>query len=299
MTVEGAAPYPAASAGTVGVMTGAATTTGPSGPGLRAAARRRLQLFRAAVLVLASVFFLMPFLALVEFSTRGTGIGAARTLDAWKRIATYPDLTSAILVSLELSVLTSVASLVLMVPTMIWVRLRAPRLNRLIEYICLLPLTIPAIVLVVGLVPVYAWVNFLSPAGLKGSSLVLTFAYIVLVLPYVYRALDAGLRAIDVQTLAEAARSLGAGWGTVIFKVVGPNMSAAILNAAVLCVALVMGEFTVASLLNYPNLQFAINLLGQADASVSVAVAAGFQVFVVLLLLLLSFIGRRRGPKGA
>lgn len=299
MSVDGASPYPAASVGSVGVMTGTTAATGPAGPGLRASAHRRLQLFRAAVLVLASVFFLMPFLALVEFSTRGTGIGAARTLDAWKRIATYPDLVSAIVVSLELSVLTSVASLVLMVPTMIWVRLRAPRLNRLIEYICLLPLTIPAIVLVVGLVPVYAWVNYLSPAGLKGSSLVLTFAYIVLVLPYVYRALDAGLRAIDVQTLAEAARSLGAGWGTVIFRVVGPNMSAAILNAAVLCVALVMGEFTVASLLNYPNLQFAINLLGQADASVSVAVAAGFQVFVVLLLLLLSFIGRRRGPKGA
>lgn len=297
MTVDGAAPYPAASAGTVRVMTGA--TTGPPVRGLRAASKRRLQVFRAVVLVLASVFFLLPFLALVEFSTRGTGIDAARTLDAWKRITSYPDLVSSIVVSLELSVLTSVASLALMVPTMIWIRLRVPRLNPLVEYVCLLPLTIPAIVLVVGLVPVYAWVNYLSPAALKGSSLVLAFAYIVLVLPYVYRALDAGLRAIDVQTLAEAARSLGAGWGTVIFKVVGPNMSAAILNAAVLCVALVMGEFTVASLLNYPNLQYTLNNLGQADAGVSVAVAAAFQVFVVVLLLLLSFIGRRRGPKGA
>ena len=40
--------------------------------------------------------------------------------------------------------------LVLLVPTMIWVRLRVPRLRRLVEFICLLPLTIPAIVLVVG-----------------------------------------------------------------------------------------------------------------------------------------------------
>ena len=280
------------------VVTG--TEVGRPQRGLRAASKRRLQLFRAVVLVLASVFFLLPFFALVEFSTRGTGIDAARTLDAWKRITTYPTLTSAIVTSLELSVLTSVASLALMVPTMVWIRLRVPRLNRLVEYICLLPLTIPAIVLVVGLVPVYAWVNYLSPAALKGSSLVLTFAYIVLVLPYVYRALDAGLRAIDVQTLAEAARSLGAGWGTVIFRVVGPNMSAAILNAAVLCVALVMGEFTVAQLLNYPNLQTELNNLGQANATVSIATAVGFQVFVVALLLGLSFIGRRRrGTKEA
>ncbi|MBI4941163.1 MAG: ABC transporter permease subunit [Actinobacteria bacterium] len=290
-------PYPAASAGSIAVLSGDATARSPRG--LRAARNRRLQVFRAVVLLLASAFFLVPFLAMVEFSTRGTGVDAPRTLDAWRRIVTYPNLISAIVTSLELSVLTSVASLALMVPTMIWVRLRLPRINRLVEFVCLLPLTIPAIVLVVGLVPVYAWVNYLSPGPLKGSSLVLTFAYIVLVLPYVYRSLDAGLRAIDVQTLAEAARSLGAGWPTVIFRVVGPNMSAAILNSAVLCVALVMGEFTVASLLNYVNLQYELNNLGQADAGVSVAVAVGFQLFVVALLVGLSFIGRRRGSKEA
>ncbi len=288
-----ATPYPAADEGSVAVLTGRAPAVAPRGQ--RAAKHRRLQVFRAVVLVLASAFFLTPFLAMVEFSTRGIGIGAARTLDAWQRIVTYSELTSAIITSLELSVLTSVASLALMVPTMVWVRLRVPRLDRVVEFICLLPLTIPAIVLVVGLVPLYAWVNYLSPPALKGSSLVLTFAYIVLVLPYVYRALDAGLQAIDIQTLAEAARSLGAGWGTVIVRVIGPNMSTAILNAAVLCVALVMGEFTVASLLNYPNLQYVLNNLGQADAGVATAVAVGFQVFVVGLLLLLSFVGRRRG----
>jgi putative spermidine/putrescine transport system permease protein len=295
---EALAGAPVSGVGAEVTRTGAAVAAGP-GRGLRAARHRRLQAVRAVVLVLATAFFLMPFLAMLEFSTRGIGIDAARTLVAWRRIFTYPDLTGAIVVSLELAVLTSVASLALMVPTMIWVRLRVPRLGRLVEFICLLPLTIPAIVLVVGLVPIYAWVNYLSPGPLKGSSLVLTFSYIVLVLPYVYRSLDAGLRAIDIQTLAEAARSLGAGWGTVIVRVIGPNMSTAILNAAVLCVALVMGEFTVASLLNYPNLQYVLNNLGQADAGVAFAVAVAFQLFVVALLLLLSFVGRRRGSKEA
>ncbi|MFN0283702.1 MAG: ABC transporter permease [Kineosporiaceae bacterium] len=296
---EALAGAPVSSVGAEVTRTGAAVAAGP-GRGLRAGRHRRLQAVRAVVLVLATAFFLMPFLAMLEFSTRGIGIDAARTLVAWRRILTYPDLTGAIVISLELAVLTSVASLALMVPTMIWIRLRVPRLGRLVEFICLLPLTIPAIVLVVGLVPIYAWVNYLSPGPLKGSSLVLTFSYIVLVLPYVYRSLDAGLRAIDIQTLAEAARSLGAGWGTVIVRVIGPNMSTAILNAAVLCVALVMGEFTVASLLNYPNLQYVLNNLGQADAGVAFAVAVAFQLFVVALLLLLSFVGRRRrGSKEA
>ena len=182
-----------------------------------------------------------------------------------------------------------VLMLVLLVPTVIWVRLRLPALRRLVEFICLLPLTIPAIVLVVGLAPVYAWVTYF----LGGSSLTLTFAYTILVLPYAYRAIDAGLSAIDVRTLSEAARSLGASWATVMWRVVLPNIRSAVLSAAFLTVALVLGEFTIASLLNRSNLQVGINLLGKSSATMSVAVSLAALVLAFVLLLLLSLFGGR------
>lgn len=263
--------------------------TAPSG-GLRARRRRLLQLWRVVVLVALGSFFVVPLLALFEFSTRGVGEGAPRTMDAWRRIVSDSTLVGAILASLELALLTSVFALVLMVPTMIWVRLRLPQLSRLVEFICLLPLTIPAIVLVVGLGPVYAWVRYLARTD---SILTLFLAYVVLVLPYVYRSLDTGLAAIDVRTLSEAARSLGATWFDVIVKVVVPNMAAAVLNSALLCVAIVMGEYTIASLLNYVNLQVAIQQLGLADASMSMAVSLAALIFAFVLLVLLSFGGRR------
>ena len=125
------------------------------------------------------------------------------------------------------------------------------------------------------------------------SILTLFLAYVVLVLPYVYRSLDTGLAAIDVRTLSEAARSLGATWFDVIVKVVVPNMAAAVLNSALLCVAIVMGEYTIASLLNYVNLQVAIQQLGLADASMSMAVSLAASIFAFVLLVLLSFGGRR------
>lgn len=252
--------------------------------------RRRLNMFRIFVLLLAAVFFLTPIMAMLEFSTRGTGLSAPRTLTFWRQIFDYPDLIAAIQVSLELAAITSVAGLVLLVPTMIWVRLRLPRLRRTIEFLCLLPLTVPAIVLVVGLAPVYAWVSYFF----GDSTLTLAFAYVVLVLPYTYRVLDAGLSAIDVQTLSEAARSLGAGWGTVMWRIVVPNMRSALLNAALLSVALVLGEFTIAQLLNFQNLQVAINMLGRANAGVSIAVAVASLFFAFILLVGLSFVGRRR-----
>jgi putative spermidine/putrescine transport system permease protein len=161
---------------------------------------------------------------------------------------------------------------------------------RVVEFLCLLPLTIPAIVLVVGLGPVYRGVNDV----VGDSILTLFFAYVVLVLPYVYRSLDTGLRAMDVQTLSEAARSLGAGWPTVMLRIVVPNMAAAVLNAALLSVAIVMGEFTIANLFHYVNLQVAIQQFGLSDASLSIATSTASLLFSFLLLVVLSFVGRRR-----
>ena len=258
--------------------------------GVIARRRRRQRVLRWVVLAVLGAFFVLPLVAMVEFTTRGDQ-GTWRLLVDWPRLSeTYPALADGIVASLGQAVLTTLLMLVLLVPTAIWVRLRLPGLRRLVEFVCLLPLTIPAIVLVVGLAPVYAWVNYF----LGGSALTLTFAYTVLVLPYAYRAIDAGLSAIDVPTLAEAARSLGAGWGTVIWRVVLPNIRSAVLSAGFLTVALVLGEFTIASLLNRTNLQVAINFLGKSSATMSVAVSLATLLLVFVLLLLLSLLGERR-----
>ena len=169
--------------------------------------RLKLQVFRVIVFLLFGAFFLVPIGAMFEFSTRGNTDTAPRTLSAWQTIFQTPDLVAAILASLALAVITSAGMLLLLVPTMIWVRLRLPRLSRVVEFLCLLPLTIPAIVLVAGLAPEYRWLSI----NFSESILTLAFVYLVLVLPYTYRTLHAGLAAIDVKTLSEAARSLGAG----------------------------------------------------------------------------------------
>lgn len=264
--------------------------------GQRAAFRRRQRLFRWVVLAVVLTFFALPLLAMLDFTTQGPG-GVGRTLETWRTLADvdavtleYPALREGFLASLGLTVITVVVMLLLLVPTMTWVRLRLPGLSRTVEFICLLPLTVPAIVLVVGLTPVYAWVYYL----LGDSTLWLGLAYVVLVLPYAYRALDAGLRSIDVRTLAEAARSLGAGWGTVMWRVILPNLRTAVLSASFLSVALVLGEFTIANLFSKKNLQVAMYELGKSDAKISVAVGLASLVFVAVILFAMSFVGSGR-----
>ena len=248
------------------------------------------RLFRYAVLLVLGAFFLLPLLAMLEFSTRG-GLEGGRDLDAWRAIGDDPLLLEAIVTSLELAALTSVLMLLLLLPTMVWVHLRVPALRRVVEYLCLLPLVIPAVVLVVGIAPLYSWVTYF----LGDSALTLTFVYVVLVLPYAFRALESGLTAMDLKTLSEAARSLGAGWGTVLLRVALPGVRGAVLSAALLTVALVLGEFTLASLLNFPNLQVAVNLIGKRDAALSIAVSLAALLLAFALLLALSMVaGRRR-----
>lgn len=263
--------------------------------GQRAAMRRRQDWFRWVTVTIALTFFGAPLVGMLDFTTRDAA--GERTGATWRQLTDvsgiserYPDLRTGFLASIGLAVLTVLVMLVLLVPTMTWVRLRLPGLSRTVEFLCLLPLTVPAIVLVVGLSPVYAWVTYFVGA----ATIWLSFAYVVLVLPYAYRALDAGLRAIDVRTLSEAARSLGAGWGTVMLRVILPNLRTAVLSASFLAVALTLGEFTIANLFSRTNLQVAMYLLGKSDARVSVAVGLAALVFAFVILFAMSFVGGQR-----
>jgi len=267
--------------------------------GMQASRRRRLNLFRYVVFTVFGLFFLLPLLALARFSLEGATLGTW-SLSAWRQIASYqnteiPPLLSAIEITLELAAITCTVMLVLLVPTMVWVRLRVQWLSRTIEFLCLLPLTIPAIALVVGLGEIYNKIRHISL-----SALMLFWVYVILALPYAYRALAAGLTAIDVTTLSEAARSLGASWFTVIVRVIAPNMRAAILNALLLTAALVLGEFTIAYLLLYTNLQVELYSISRntPNAGVLFSTSLAALLFAFVLLMILSYAGRRRRGRG-
>ena len=263
--------------------------------GLHARRQRRLNVFRYVVFTVFGLFFLLPLLAMIRFSLEGS-TGGSWSLSAWGQIASYagpPPLLSGVEITLELAVITCLIVLVLLVPTVIWVRLRVRWMTRLIEALCLLPLTIPAIVLVVGLAPIYRVIR----QQFSLSALQLFWVYAILALPYAYRALAAGMEGVDVKTLSEAARSLGAGWFTVIWRVIVPNMRQGVLNAMLLTGALVLGEFTIAYLLLYTNLQVTLFYVsrGTPNAGVLFSTSSAALLFAFVLLLILSYVGRSRG----
>jgi putative spermidine/putrescine transport system permease protein len=255
---------------------------------------------RAVILIIVAVIFAIPLLALLEFSFRGLAPGSY-TLEHWTGLVDpenarhYRILFQSIGNSFLLAAVTVVIVLALLLPTMILVQLRFPRLRRVLEFVCIVPITVPAIVLVVGLAPVYGVVTRIFGS----ATWTLALAYGVIVLPYAYRAIQANLDAVPMATLSEAARSLGAGWGSVLWRVLLPNLRRGILAAAFIALAVVLGEFTIASLLNRRTLQTALVQLQQGDPWVAAILSLLSLLLAFVLLLVIGRIsaaGNRREP---
>jgi putative spermidine/putrescine transport system permease protein len=200
---------------------------------------------------LGAVYFLAPLVATFEFSLRMRR--GEYSFDAYRAVFASGDFQSAFLYSAALALATIAVVAAIVVPTVYFVRLRLPRLAGIVEFITLLPLVIPAIVLVFGFIRLYGSSSILPlTATSLGADALLTFGYVGLGLPYMYRAVDTALQAIDARTLTEAAQSQGAGPVRILIEIIFPNIRSGLLSGAFLTFAIVIGEFTMASLLDRP-----------------------------------------------
>ncbi|MET9665736.1 ABC transporter permease subunit [Streptomyces sp. NPDC006475] len=268
-------------------------------PATRPRRAGRPRVWRGLVLGLAGLYFLVPLVASFVFTVHTPGQGIS--FQAYTGILGAEGFTDSLLLSLGLAAATIALVLLLAVPALVAVRLGAPRLRPLVEVVCMLPLVVPPIALVTGIGTVLRWgpehlsrtplyQTFLAVQN-ESFPLVLVLAYTVLALPFVYRSLDAGLRAVDVPTLVEAARNCGANWPQVIGRVVLPNLRTSLAGAAFLTLALVLGEFTIAALLGFQPFAVWIVTVSGSQARMSVAVSILSLLITWALLLLLSRAG--------
>ena len=229
---------------------------------------KKVNLWAWIILILGIVYFFLPLVATLDFSLRAEK-NVYPSFEAYRTVFSDPEFYQNFGSSMLWSVLTIIFSTLLIVPTTYWVHYRLPNWRPAVEFVTLMPFVVPAVVLTFGLIRLYCC----EPFALVSSPVLLIAGYMVLSFPYMFRAVDTGLRAIDVRTLTEAAQSLGAGWGTVLFQVIFPNLRVAILSGVFLTFAIVIGEFTFASLLNWPAFGPYMEYLGATRAYEPAALA--------------------------
>ncbi len=250
------------------------------------AAVKRGVIWSWLVIIIGIIYFFLPLLATFLFSLRAK-LGVL-SFKAYQNVFADPAFLRNFSASVMWALLAIVVGVVLFVPTAYWVRLKVPSLRPVVEFITLVPFVVPAIVYVFGLVRTYSH----PPLLIVDSPALLVFAYTILSMPYMYRAVDTGLRSIDVRTLTEAAQSLGAGWGTILFRVIFPNIRVAILSGAFLTFAIVMGEYTLAQYLVKPAFGPYMAVIGQNLAYEPAALAILSFGLTWASIGILQFIGR-------
>lgn len=196
-----------------------------------------------AIFVIALVFFFGPWIAAAVFGFTRPGEGF--TFEPLISAFDNPRAVSAVIDTLLLAVATTLLMLILLVPTIVFLNLKSPRLARVAEFLSVLPLVIPAVALVSGVSEFYRAV---APSFLV-SKWSLVPLYVIVALPLCYRAIDAGVKALDLKTMFAASSSLGATSTQTLFNVVLPNLRVSMLSASLLSIAMTLGEFAIASLL--------------------------------------------------
>ena len=261
---------------------------------------RRPRIVPTLTLLVSALFFLAPLITLARFALQNVPtflLGWSTLFDKWSVSGMFkafhdPAFWPALRLSLELAAGTVLLTLVLLVPTAVWTHMRVPKARAFIEFLTVLPYMIPPIALVAGIVivkPHARWV--------LNSNFSLVPFYVVLALPFTYRTIDAGLRSIDLPTLVDASRSLGAGWVTTLRTVIIPNLRTAIIGASFLTAAVVIGEYTIANTLLKETLpRFQRTFTGRSPQG-----GYGLNLLALLttvaLFALLSALTKKRGPR--
>lgn len=234
---------------------------------------RRFPFWSSIWFVLGAMYFVLPLYATFQFSLSWD---PDIPLKAYQRAFEDDRFWNSFILSNVLALTTILVSVVLIVPTAYWIRLRLPQARRIVEFITLMPFVVPAIVLVFGLIRIYSSpisipftdIVLLQPlTNFKmGTNILMVGGYMVLAMPYMYRSVDTGMRTVDVRTLTEAAQSLGANGLTIMLRVILPNLRSALLSGALLTFAIVVGEVVLASFLGVSAFGPYLFLLGQHRA---------------------------------
>ncbi|VEI12854.1 ABC transporter permease [Trueperella bialowiezensis] len=233
-----------------------------------------------AILAVSLCGLLLPWIAAATYGFSRPG--QPFTFDPLIEVFGQGRASEALVNTLLLTAATTILMLVLLVPTIVFLNIKAPRLAKLAEVLSILPMVVPAVALVSGVSELY---RTLVP-GFITSLWSLVPLYVVIVMPLCYRAIDAGVKSLDLRTIFAASSSLGANTLTTLREAVIPNLRVAMLSAALLCISGVLGEFAMASLLGHYT--FPVYMVEVSSNSPKGVAALSFIVTIITWLLLVA-----------
>lgn len=169
--------------------------------------------------------------------------------------------------------------------------------RRLLEYVSMIPVAVPAVVFSVGLLWAWTSVPFIP---IYGTLWILLICYVTIFLPYGIRAISATLVQID-KSLEECASVMGASWGRVLRTVTFPLLAPGLWAGWTILFISVTKELTASALLYNSKtvvLSVAVYDLWAHSSFTNVAALSLIQAAIIFIALFLSrLLGRVQGAQ--
>jgi iron(III) transport system permease protein len=170
-------------------------------------------------------------------------------------------------------------------------RTKAPGRN-LLEYIAMLPLAVPAIVLGLGLL----WTWLALPIPIYGTLAVLVIAFVAVFIPQGYRGVSASIVQLD-KDLEDSAVMLGARRHRAITFVTAPLLRVGLSSTFLLLMMLSMRELTAALFLFTSDTRLLSIAIFDAYDNGSFQSAAELSLLYCVVIAILAVLARRLGSK--
>jgi putative spermidine/putrescine transport system permease protein len=216
---------------------------------------------------------------------------------AWV-LKVWTDYRHTILLSIQIAIACLACTLVLGVPAAYVLARRSNSFTRALEELLVMPVAIPGLATALALI-----VTFGTFGDLRRSWVFILIGHVLFTLPFMVRSVLAVLASIDLKTLEEGARSLGASFSQRFFGIVLPNCRSGIVAGSLMVVTLSLGEFNMTLLLHTPLTPTLP--VGLADSYASLRIEVGsaytlvFFVIIIPLLVALQLASRPIGHKSA
>ena len=269
---------------------------------------RRIDLgrWRLATSALFAVYFLLivilPFLVLLWSSFQrfysAPSMEAVRnlTLEPYRTIFNYPDLTRIVWNSLLLSFGT--ATVVMLVTAVIsWVVVKTHMPGRwLIDNIASLPMVFPGLVLGLSIMIFYLNVD----VGVYGTIWIMFIAYITRFMPYGLRYNTTSMLQIH-RELEESAAMSGASWGTTFRRIILPLLKPGLLAGWIYVTIVSIRELSSSILLYSPDTRVLSIVIWELWENGQYVELSALGVLLIagltLLVLMAQWVARRYGVK--
>lgn len=254
---------------------------------------RSLGHYRLPILIVAllvSLLFFVPFLILVATSwTEGAFIlfpPEGFSLQWYGEVLGDRQWMKSFTLSLWTAALSTVIATVLGVAGAIGItRVRSRTAQRWIRTVFIVPIALPPIAYAVGLYGVNWQLDFL-----RGTLVTLIIGHALIALPYVFVLVNGGLSRID-PALRPAARTLGASWPLIVWKVELPALLPYIVSGLVFAFITIFDEVVLAVFLLPPGKKtLPLQMLGASQEAISPELTAASTLVTLFAMVILAIL---------